>query len=126
MVVALAWLPASLCAQVRCLSNPDTAATFIADVERGLSNTDSTGLSKVGLPYRPRSVTLVTHEPLCASAFDAYNALGPSRPVEQAYLIRVDSAAFVMVPMEPEYRSHNTMVYMTNGFKVIFNVVDLD
>lgn len=107
MLVAL--LPLSLSAmasrevgaQSSCLASKDTAASIREDIMTHLTSGDSGRIVTVGLPYKPRTVKLVTSGTLCEKLIAAFNtrlSAADSLRARAGYVFKLDEKAYALVP----------------------------
>ena len=88
-------------AQSSCLANKDTVASIQEDIMIHLTWGDSGRIVAVGLPYKPRTVKLVTSAALCDSLIAAFNArLSPadSLRAKAGYVFKLGRKAYALVP----------------------------
>ena len=106
-----------------CLTNADTAATHISQVTLTLTGGDSARIVHLGLPYRPRSVSLVTDSATCASVVKVLNSTSSdsATSIKRAYVFKVGRRNFAAV-------GENTRVYVffDDGFHWLVGLAPLD
>ena len=79
----------------------DTVASIRADLMAQLTNGDSASIVGVGLPYKPKQITLMTSPSVCDSILAAYNGSLPaddSLHAKAGYVFRVGKTAYAIVP----------------------------
>lgn len=93
-VIGAFFVVANAVAQTVCLTNSDTAATYVQRITLGVNQVDSATLAAQGIPYKPNpGPALVTSDSTCQVFVDAFNAALPQadsgRRISRAYVVRV-------------------------------------
>jgi hypothetical protein len=94
-----------------CLTNAETSARLVSQIQRMIAESDSASLANVGLPrVAANQIQLVTNTNTCKKAVAAYRtATGqPSSPTS-AYVIRVGTTRLIVIHPSygaGEFRSH--------------------